>query len=244
MSKDAYYFPHDSNAASDPKIMLLTGEMGLEGYGIYWVLVEHLREQPDFRSMLKILKPLAMRHNSSDEKFMTVVSRYGLFERDENHFWSEALITRMQPYMAKQEAGRKAGLKSGQIRRLRAKTNEPSTNLKGTLNNKSKVNKSKRKKNTAGAPKTYPVLEAFSSFKTQYKELTGCEYSEVYEDKKHIRQILEALPEGRTIDEFTKAAFSDEWNRKHFSLKSAANSQLNKILRIMQKERKGVNIIT
>ena len=45
MAKDAYYFSHDSNAKDDPKCMLLIEELQLEGYGIYWILIEVLREQ-------------------------------------------------------------------------------------------------------------------------------------------------------------------------------------------------------
>ena len=48
MSKDAYYFPHDSNAKDDPKCVLLIEQLGMEGYGIYWMLIETLREQPDY----------------------------------------------------------------------------------------------------------------------------------------------------------------------------------------------------
>ena len=65
MKKDAYYFSHDSNAKDDPKCMLLIEELQLEGYGIYWVLVEILREQPDFKYPLKMIPVLA-------RKFLTI----------------------------------------------------------------------------------------------------------------------------------------------------------------------------
>ena len=35
--KDAYYFSHYSNAKDDFKCMLLIEELGLEGYGIFWI---------------------------------------------------------------------------------------------------------------------------------------------------------------------------------------------------------------
>ena len=44
--KDAYYFPHDSNAIQDPKMMTLLSECGLYGVGLYWVLIEVLHQQP------------------------------------------------------------------------------------------------------------------------------------------------------------------------------------------------------
>jgi len=47
--KDAYYFPHDSNAIQDPKMMTLLSECGLMGIGMYWILVEILHQQKDGR---------------------------------------------------------------------------------------------------------------------------------------------------------------------------------------------------
>lgn len=40
--KDAYYFPHDSNAKDDPKLSLIIEDLGLNGYGAYWVIIELL----------------------------------------------------------------------------------------------------------------------------------------------------------------------------------------------------------
>lgn len=45
--KDAYYFPHDVNAIQDPKMMCLLSECGLEGVGIYWIIIEILHQQPE-----------------------------------------------------------------------------------------------------------------------------------------------------------------------------------------------------
>ena len=42
MSKDTFYFPHDYNARSDPKIKKLIRKHGFVGYGIYWAIVEDL----------------------------------------------------------------------------------------------------------------------------------------------------------------------------------------------------------
>ena len=47
--KDAYYFSHDSNARNDIKILRLRRSLGLEGYGIYFCLIEMLREQDDYK---------------------------------------------------------------------------------------------------------------------------------------------------------------------------------------------------
>lgn len=44
--KDAFYFPHDTNAHSDPKMMMLISSLGLEGVGLYWILIELMHQEP------------------------------------------------------------------------------------------------------------------------------------------------------------------------------------------------------
>ena len=48
MSKDAYYFPHDSNARQDVKILKLRIKHGWAGYGLYWGIIEALRDQDNY----------------------------------------------------------------------------------------------------------------------------------------------------------------------------------------------------
>ena len=45
--KETYYFSHDYNATQDPKMMALMAKCGLQGVGMYWVLVELLHQQTD-----------------------------------------------------------------------------------------------------------------------------------------------------------------------------------------------------
>ena len=62
--KDAYYFPHDCNARNDPKILALRSVFGAEGYGVYWMLIEILREQPDYTEDITIPVKLVVRNSS------------------------------------------------------------------------------------------------------------------------------------------------------------------------------------
>jgi hypothetical protein len=91
------YFPHDGNAADDPKIMLMMAQLGLEAYGIYWILIEYLRKQPGYRAPLILLDPLSRRYGSSREKFEAIISKFGLFESDDSSFYSPSLTRRMGP---------------------------------------------------------------------------------------------------------------------------------------------------
>ena len=98
MSKDAYWFKHDSNAKDDPKCVLLIEQLGLEGFGIYWVLIEILREQPNYHYPLALIPSIARRYNTSTQKVEAVIKGYGLFSTDgKEFFFSESLINRMKP---------------------------------------------------------------------------------------------------------------------------------------------------
>lgn len=105
--KDAFYFPHDSNAKDDPKCTMLIEQLGLEGYGIFWVLIETLRDQPDYKYPLKLIPSLARKYNTTFEKMNVVINNYNLFEIDSGtFFYSESLNKRMQIFEIKREKQR------------------------------------------------------------------------------------------------------------------------------------------
>lgn len=143
--KDAYYFSHDSNAKDDFKCMLLIEELGLEGYGIFWVLVETLREQDNFKYPIKLLPSLARKYNTTVTKMEVVVKNYNLFiVEDDTFFFSNSLNKRMEMMNKKREQARLAGIKSGESRRNKKNErmlNGRSTNVEQL--NKSKVNRIK-----------------------------------------------------------------------------------------------------
>lgn len=95
--KNNEYFKHDMNAKDDPKIMLMMAQLGLEAYGIYWVLIEYLRQQDGYRAPLILLDPLSRRYGSSREKFEAIVTKFDLFECDDKYFFSPSLVRRMAP---------------------------------------------------------------------------------------------------------------------------------------------------
>ena len=53
MSKDTFYFPHDYEPTSDPKMSALLGTYGAIGYGLYWRLVEMLHSDQMHKLPLK-----------------------------------------------------------------------------------------------------------------------------------------------------------------------------------------------
>lgn len=96
MKKDAYYFSHDANAQDDPKCMLLLDQLGPEGYGIYWLLIEKLRAEKDYKLPFSVLPIFAKRWQTSKEKLETVVKTYNLFKISQNYFFSVRLKQSME----------------------------------------------------------------------------------------------------------------------------------------------------
>ena len=143
MAIDAYYFSHDSNAKDDPKCMLLIEELQLEGYGIYWLLVEVLREQENYKYPLRMVPVLARKFLTTKEKMLAVIYKYDLFVvENEEFFYSESLNRRMGLMNDKREQARLAGTKSGEARRNKAleykkEINATSTDVQQTFNDSS-----------------------------------------------------------------------------------------------------------
>ena len=99
--KDAYYFSHDSNARNDTKILTMRCDYGLEGYGMYWIIIEVLRDEGEYRLKYddSTFKALAMQMHCKVDAIKSFIEKcineYELFCNDESYFWSDSLLRRM-----------------------------------------------------------------------------------------------------------------------------------------------------
>ena len=113
MTKDAYWFSHDSNARSDPRIIGLRRKHGNAGYGIYWIMVEMLREAAEYKIEVSKIDDIAYDQRFDSQVIVDMIE-LGLFETDNAFFWSESLMRRMFKLDSIREiravAGRKGGL--------------------------------------------------------------------------------------------------------------------------------------
>ena len=115
------YFPHEYTAKDDPKCERLIFEMGMEGYGIFWALLEVLRAQPDYTYPLENIPLVAYKYRTESEKVRRVVFDFGLFNVvDDKIFFSNGLIRRMQP-MDEEHKSRSEGGKKGMANRWKNK---------------------------------------------------------------------------------------------------------------------------
>ena len=120
--KDAYYFPHDSNARGDPKTKFLISVYGMKGYGMYWVLIEVLRDQDEFKLPVNNITLSSLADDfriSFDEakKFIDdCIYEFTLLKTDSKFMWSDSLIARMQKMIKSREKRSAAGKKGMESR--------------------------------------------------------------------------------------------------------------------------------
>ncbi len=155
--KETYYFSHDTNSKDDPKCVLLIEQLGMEGYGIFWVLIETLRDQPNYKYPVANISAIARRYNTTTEKVRAVIYGYELFVVEADvFFYSESLNRRMETYNSlkskRSESGRLGNAKRwGVSQSNRTAITEQSQVIANKVN-ESKVNKIKENESESQAP--------------------------------------------------------------------------------------------
>ena len=123
MNKDAYYFPHDSNARNDQRLLKVRMKYGMEGYGIYFGIIEILREQSNYKLPMCVFDSIAYDLRVDVKVIKDLVTgKYNLFEYDvdTDEFYSKSLKRRLERMDAmkkkRADAGRKGGLASAKLK--------------------------------------------------------------------------------------------------------------------------------
>ena len=129
------YFPHDSNARNSEKMVELRMKHGAAGYGVYFMLIERLREAADYSCVVNY-NSIAFDLRVSAELIKSVLRDFRLFafsQTDEGErFYSESLRQRMKPMDEMREQRRNAAALSVAKRKERAES-ERSFNARSTL---------------------------------------------------------------------------------------------------------------
>lgn len=143
--KDAYYFPHFCNARHDRKIKRIRHDWGNEGYALYFMTLEVLREQTDFTYPTQDIDLLADEFNCSESTLRAIIEDSGLFEvfknKEEQVFRSPKLIEFLQPYL-----DRSAKARASANKRWNANAMQTHSERNASKEKESKVNETKEKK--------------------------------------------------------------------------------------------------
>jgi len=123
--KKTNYFSHDSNARNDDKILAIRMKFGAEGYGIYFMLLERLREDSKYMS-IRDYNMIAFDFRTSVDKIKSIVEDFGLFifTEDGKYFYSENFNERMSVKDEKTEKRSIAGRKGMAIRYAKKQQND------------------------------------------------------------------------------------------------------------------------
>lgn len=101
----SYWLEHDYNAANDAKILFLRQQLGMEGYGIYWFIVEQL-VQAGGKLPLKVVPVLSMQSQTQESKVRAVIEGYELFAIEDEFFFSIRLNRHIDTRKEFSEMGR------------------------------------------------------------------------------------------------------------------------------------------
>ena len=97
MKKDQY-IPHEISMRNTSEVMNLIEKEGMEGYGIYWAIMEYLRVQDGYTGDIQSLKSLARQLRVRLPKLKRIMENYGLFSCTETTFLSPKLVEVMKPF--------------------------------------------------------------------------------------------------------------------------------------------------
>jgi len=120
----SYYFQHDYNSANDHKILFLRQQFGIEGYGIYWYVIEQLA-QSNGRLPLKIVPVMAMQIQTTHDKVLAVIKNYDLFQIENEEFFSVRLLKQIEFRGELSQAGKDGAIKRWTKYRLNEAKNSP-----------------------------------------------------------------------------------------------------------------------
>lgn len=102
----AEYFSHDYDAREDEKIQELIFKLNMEGYGIYWSIIEMLYKNDGYMQME--CERIAFALHTDKDKVNSVIHDFNLFKVNGNAFTSTSVLHRLKLRKGKSATARKA----------------------------------------------------------------------------------------------------------------------------------------
>jgi len=133
MSKNVFYFSHDYNVRTDEKIKKLIRKHGMEGYGIFWSIIEDLYNNAN--AMRIDYDDIAYDLHVNDFKIIkSVINDFGLFSIEDGSFGSISVERRLDERSKRSEKARQKAFKRWR-KDIKDDTNVPESNATALKNN-------------------------------------------------------------------------------------------------------------
>ncbi len=111
MKKVNNYFSHDFNARNDIKLKKVNMQMGLQGIGLYWCIIECLYENEGYLTFDDDIELLAYELRTDKEIILNLIENFDLFKKNKNKFYSPSVLERLQKITDKANKNRENVLK-------------------------------------------------------------------------------------------------------------------------------------
>lgn len=187
MVKETYYFSHDSNAITDTKILNMRSDYGLEGYGLYWVILEMMRNEKSYmltldKNTYRAVKTLSNTTIDVEKYIDDCINDYQLFISENDNFYSKSFLERMLEYESRRIKNRQNGQLGGRPKNNPDKTEIKPTGFKNeTQKNQSKRNEKKTKESKVKEIKIH-YADLVSMTNVEYEKLVNT-YGKSFADK-------------------------------------------------------------
>ncbi|MDR1089678.1 MAG: DUF4373 domain-containing protein [Prevotella sp.] len=134
MKNAGYFFSHDFNARNDEKLISIRLKHGMEGYGVYFAILERLGESSQYIHVIDY-NIISYDLRVSNSLVKSIIEDFGLFEftEDGKHFYSVRFSERMKPLDNMREQRSQAGKKSAEKRKNNRVFNDRSTTVQRPL---------------------------------------------------------------------------------------------------------------
>lgn len=126
--KDAFWFKHDSNSGRGLRLKKLQAKFGHWGKGVYWDVIEVLREQSGYKyehaaeSVALLGEMIGVKPGEDFKSFFAFCVDISLFKLKGNYFSSEVLTNNMKNWETKKANGSKGGRPKTAEKKNRKKT--------------------------------------------------------------------------------------------------------------------------
>ena len=135
------YFPHDSNARNDIKLIKVRAKYGYEGFGIYFALVELLFTENN-KLCVDDFETLAFGLNCNADILKDIILNFDLFIVDDNCFYSKRLDNTLDEINKRSlKASENAKKRWSNAIAMPSHSNGNASKVKESKVNKSKLNK-------------------------------------------------------------------------------------------------------
>ena len=199
--KETFYFPHDYNARNDPKLQNVLIDLGVEGIGVFWCIIEQLYEQGGTLP-ISSCKSIAFALHVDCKVVESLIFDFDLFPNDGEKFWSESVNTRLCKMNSIRDKRREA-ISRRWSKKQSVDTGQIDTNVSEIDTNVSEIDTNVSEIDT-NVSLVYPQL-----FKEKEKKVDKEKKKENIEEKENTPKGVKEKEKSETAKRFVPPTFEE-----------------------------------